>query len=473
MRSLATKHNDPNEPLGWGERLGFGAGQLGMNAINAIIGSFLTIYFTNAAFLDAGIIATIIAVSKVFDGISDIIVGNLVDRTQSKYGKARVWLIRMCIPLAISTVLLFYVPANLPEFAKYVYVFIFYNLVNAVFYTSMLVPYYSMISLMTKNPYERGQLGNIQQIFQTAANVIINSAFIALLTYFAGETETIYTQKAFSCTVGIICFGMVIFSLVCVLFTKERVKDENKTEEEKKMDAGAHPIESLKALLTNKYWVIIFVANFVIFFAIIMYAVGNVYYSQYVLADMSYYPLMSNSISIAQFAIMFVTPFFMKKFGKGNIYKIGMGMLTFGFVGFGLFANNMATVAFFNILKGLGLGMSGGMAMGIVADTITYSRLKSGIDPVGMGNAAISAAQKLGLGLGTAVFGWFMSGAGFDPMLDAQGIAQPESVIQAIKFTYSWLPAVLSLIVVVLLVVFFDIEKKLPKMLEEAGEGNN
>lgn len=58
-------------------------------------------------------------------------------------------------------------------------------------------------------------------------------------------------------------------------------------------------------------------------------------------------------------------------------------------------------------------------------------------------------------------------------MLDAQGIAQPESVIQAIKFTYSWLPAVLSLIVLVLLIVFFDIEKKLPKMLEEAGEGNN
>ena len=102
-----------------------------MNAINAVLGSFLTIYFTNAAFLDAGIIATIIAVSKVFDGISDLIVGNMVDRTHSRYGKARVWLMRMCIPFAVSTILLFFVPQSLPDAVKYVYVFIMYNLVNA------------------------------------------------------------------------------------------------------------------------------------------------------------------------------------------------------------------------------------------------------------------------------------------------------------------------------------------------------
>ncbi len=470
MRSFATKHDDPNQPLGWNERIGFGVGALGINAMNAIIGSFLTIYFTNVAFLDAGIIATIVAVSKVFDGISDIIVGNMVDRTKSKYGKARVWLIRMCIPLMISTLLLFYVPASLPEYAKYVYVFIFYNLVNAVFYTAMLVPYYSMISLLTKNSYERGQIGNIQQIFQTLGNVVVNSVFIAMLTYFAGKAETIYTQRAFSCTVGLIGLGMVIFTFICVLFTKERVKDEDKSESEKKMDAGEHPLESLKALLTNRYWIIIFLANFVIFFAIIMYAVGNIYYSQYVLKDMGMYPLMSNTISVAQFAIMFVTPFFMKKFGKNRIYKVGIAVLTLGFVGFGIFANNIPTVAAFNILKGIGLGMSGGMAMGIVADTITYSRLKSKIDPVGMGNAAISAAQKIGLGLGTAVFGWIMSGAGFDAKLDAQGIEQSKQVIDAIKFAYSWLPAILSGIVLVLLVLFFDLEKKLPTMLEESQD---
>lgn len=466
MAGFATKHNDPEKQLGWGERIGYGTGQLGMNAINAALGSFLTIYFTNAAFLDAGIIATIIAISKVFDGISDLVMGNLVDRTHSKFGKARVWLLRMCIPFAIATVLLFYVPQNFPTMAKYVYVFIMYNLVNAVFYTSMLVPYYSMISLMTKNPYERGMLGNVQQIFQTLANVIINAIFVSMLTAFTSSTETIYTQRAFTITMIIICAAMVVLSIICVFFTKERVADGaagTQTEKTQK-SAETNPLAAFKALISNRYWVLMFVAMFVIFFVIIMYSVGNVYYSQYIFQDMSRYNWMSNSISVAQFAIMFATPFFMKKFGKTKIYIAGIGLMTIGFLGFGLFANSVPTIIFFNVLKGLGLGMSGGMAMGMVADTITYSRLKSGIDPVGMGNAAVSAAQKLGLGFGTAVLGWVMDGAGFDPALDLQGLVQPDTVITAIKVLYNWVPVVMCGIIFVLLLLFYDIEKKLPAM---------
>lgn len=472
MISLATKHNNPDEKLNWSERIGYGTGQLGMNAVSGVIGSFLTIYFTNAAFLDAGIIATIIAVSKVFDGISDLIMGNVVDRTHSKYGKARVWLMRMCVPFAITTILLFFVPKNFPEAVKYVYVFIMYNLVNAVFYTAMLVPYYSMISLITKNSYERGLLGNIQQIFQTLANVIINAVFVVMLTAFTSSTETIYTQQAFTITMIIICSLMVIFSFVCVYCTKERVTDSQAIldSSEKNTENASNPMLSFKVLITNKYWVMMFVAMFVIFFVIIMYSVGNVYYSQYIYQDMSLYSWMSNAISVAQFGIMFVTPVFMKRFGKSKIYITGMGITTAGFLGFSLFADSLVTIVLFNALKGIGLGMSGGMAMGMIADTITYSRLKSGIDPVGMGNAAISAAQKLGLGLGTAVLGWGLDGVGFDASLDLAGIAQPDSVLSAIRFLYNWIPVIMCGIIFVFLLLFYDIEKKLPDMQKEKNE---
>ncbi len=292
-----------------------------------------------------------------------------------------------------------------------------------------------MISLMTKNAYERGMLGNIQQIFQTLANVIINSVFIAMLTMFTDNAENIYTQRAFTITMIIISSAMVILSLICFFFTKERVKDEAASTEDggaqASKAAATNPLKAFKALITNRYWVVMFFAMFVIFFVIIMYSVGNVYYSQYVYNDMSRYPWMSNAISIAQFAIMFVTPFFMKKFGKANIYKLGIALMTLGFLGFGLFAHSLPTIILFNALKGIGLGMSGGMAMGMVADTITYSRLKSGIDPVGMGNAAMSASQKLGLGLGTAVL------------------------------------VIMCAIVLVALLVLYDIEKKLPQMEQE------
>lgn len=473
MVGLVTKHNDPGKKLSWGERIGYGSGQFGMNALNAVIGSFLTIYFTNTALLDAGIIASIIAVSKVFDGISDLIMGNIVDRTKSRFGKARIWLMRMCIPLAVTTVLLFTVPSNWPDLAKYVYVFIFYNLVNAVCYTGMLVPYYSMISLMTKNVYERGMLGNVQQIFQTLANVVINAVFVTMLTVFTDKTENIYTQRAFTISMIIISFIMVIMSVICFFSTKERVVSDDSDDKTVKKQASANPIAAFKALIKNRYWILMFFANFVVFFVVIMISVGNVYYCQYIYGNMSWYSWMANAVSVAQFAIMFVTPFLMKKMGKANVYKAGVGFMVVGFVGFTFFAESLTTIVFFNVLKGIGFGMSGAMSMGMIADTITYSRLKSGIDTVGMGNAAISASQKLGLGLGTAVLGWVMAGAGFDASLDLQGIAQPESVIVAIKFLYNWLPVIMCGIIFVVLIMLYDIEKRLPEMEKEKREKQN
>lgn len=466
MQSFATKHNDPDANLGWPERLGYGVGNLGMNLINAVLGSFLTIYFTNVALLDAGVIASIIAASKIFDGISDLIVGRLVDGTHSKYGKARVWLMRMCVPFAITTVLLFWVPPMFPAMLKYVYVFLMYNIVNAVCYTAMLVPYFSMISLISRNPYERGFLGNVQQIFSTLGNVIINSIFVVLLTKFTDDAENIYTQRAFTLTMLVICIVMVVLAMLCVLCTKERV-GAVKTEEEKIAEAeskknDASTAATVKALLTNKYWVMLTVAMFVVFFVIIMYAVGAVYYAQYIFDDMSQYSWMSNSISIAQFATMFVTPVIMKKIDKRWIYTAGMGVLTLGFLGFGLFGSSIPIMIVCNVFKGIGLGMAGGMALGMVADTITYGQLKTGINTVGMGNAGVSAAQKLGMGLGTAVLGWVLSAAGFDGALPAA--QQPAGVAAAIQFLYTWLPMIMCLIVLVIMIFFYNIEKDLAEM---------
>ena len=156
----------------------------------------------------------------------------MVDRTKSKLGKGRSWLLRMCIPFGITTMLLFFVPQNFPEMAQYVYIFLMYNIVNVVCLTGMLVPYYSMISLVTANPYERGFLGNVQQIFQTLGNF-------------------------------------------CVFSTKERVHSADSADEsdQKSASAGreAGTWETVKALLKNKYWVIITIASFVVFFVIIMY----------------------------------------------------------------------------------------------------------------------------------------------------------------------------------------------------------
>ena len=94
--------SDSNVRLGRGERIGCVVGSTGRNMVNGIFGTFLVVYFTNVALLDVGFISVMLAVSRLFDGISDLVAGNIVDRTRSKFGKARVWLLRMCIPLAVS-----------------------------------------------------------------------------------------------------------------------------------------------------------------------------------------------------------------------------------------------------------------------------------------------------------------------------------------------------------------------------------
>ena len=463
---LTTKHDDPNGKLGWGERLAYGSGGFAFNMINGIIGSFLTIYFTSAAGLNAGIIATILAVSKIFDGISDLIMGRIVDNTNTKMGKARVWLFRMCIPFAVSTMLLFFVPQGFPDMVKYVYVFLIYNICNAVCLTGMLVPFYSMVGLVTADSYERGLLGNIQQIFQTLGNVFVNSTFVILLTKFSENPNTIYTQRSFTLTLAVYCALMVVVSLFCIFNTKERVKldavstDAAKAEEPKKNE---NVMETVKALLANKYWLLLTLGNFVVFTIIIFYAMGTVFFSQYVLYDMSQYGMLANAISVAQFAIMFVTPILMTKISKEKIYTFGMLVMAIGFLGSAI-TTAPALLIGSNVLKGLGVGLSGGMALGMVADTVTYGKLKTGIDTVGMGNAGISAAQKIGLGLGQAIFGWVLAAAGLDAALDQLGQHQPQSVSTAITFLYGWVPAIMAAAMFVIFLLFYHCERDIKKL---------
>ena len=443
------------------ERFSYGCGYFGCNIIYAAMSAFLLFYYTDYANVSAMAVGTIMMVSRIFDGVSDIIMGVIVDRTRSKYGKARPWILRMCIPFAVSGILLFSVPASWASTPKLVYVFITYNLVSTVIYTAINVPYSALNALMTQDPYERSVLSIFRNLLATAGTLTINTFTLPLVEYF-GNNAAAWTKT-------FVVFGFVaIAAFLCTFFgTKERVRAAENEGEVQTEDVPF--VTGIKALFKNKYWVIVTVASFVVFFVIIMYAMGNVYYCQYVLYDMGQYSWVSNSISIAQFAVMFVTPAFMKKFGKTAVYEAGMVVMGLGFLGFAVLGGSSTIVMIIcNVLKGCGVGMAGGMALGMVADTITYGTKKTGIDTVGLGNAGVSAAQKIGLGLGTAVFGWVLNGAGYDGSLDAQGIAQPESVSTAINFLYNWLPFIMVIAIFVLMVILYHCERDLKKM--EAAE---
>ena len=224
-------------------------------------------------------------------------------------GKARPWILRMCIPLAVTMILLFFVPQNFPSMMKYVYVFIMYNLVNTVCLTAIQVPFYSMISLLTRNSYERGFLGNIQQIFQTIGNIPCQYYFTIMLTKFSSadiyDAAGLYRHNHDP----IRCYGCGV--LISFLSTKERVKDTEGAGEAEEKREKVSAMTAVKSLLSNKYWVMMFFAMLHLFI-IIFYSIGGVYYAIYIFGDMGQISWMNNAISIAQFAVMFATPFFMK-----------------------------------------------------------------------------------------------------------------------------------------------------------------
>jgi GPH family glycoside/pentoside/hexuronide:cation symporter len=461
MFSFASKHDDPAKRLGMPERIGYGMGNFGMAWVNGMMSAFLMKYLTDVSLVDAAVVSIIIALSKVFDGVSDLIMGRIVDKTHSKMGKARVWLIRMCIPMAISTVLLFSIPASLTGMIQYVYLFVVYNLVNTVFYTGMFVPYNSLISLSTSDSYEHGVLGNIAMIFQTIANICMNTFFMALVLKFSGAADPYTTDAKSGWTWATIVVGIIVVlsAVICVMGTKERTNtDVEQAKEKDDVSVGT----ALKALFSNKYWLIMILCMFVIFFIIVMYSAGAIYYCADVLGDYALYTPVNNALSIAQFVTMFFTPFFMKKYGKHRTYQLGLIVMILGFAGTGLAGTNVVLLVVFNALKGMGLGAAGGMAFGMVADTLEYGLWKTGVKTVGMGNAAISAAQKLGLGIGQVVLGAILSFGGYD----GAAAAQTDAAKNAISFLYNWLPAGM-LVICFIVMLFYHLDKELPKIHEE------
>lgn len=133
-----------NKKLSVRERLCYSLGDYSNNLLISFISAFLLIYYTNVAGISPVAAASVIAVSKIFDGISDLCMGVIVDRTHSRFGKARPWLMRLCLPLAAALVLMFSVPEALGGNARLIYIFLSYNIVSTLLYTGISVPYAAM-----------------------------------------------------------------------------------------------------------------------------------------------------------------------------------------------------------------------------------------------------------------------------------------------------------------------------------------
>ncbi len=449
---------NPNTKLSFIERISYGLGDYANNLVYSAISAFLLVYYTNVVGISAAAAAGVIAASKLLDGVSDLVMGYIVDHTHSKYGKARPWILRLCVPLAVCTVLMFSVPASLEGKVQMAYIFLTYNLVSTIFYTGINVPYSALNGLMTTNQYERGLLGNFRNLLATAGTMTINTVVLKLCRYFGNGDE--YTQRGWTFTFIILMILFVVLNVIVFLNCKERVVEQK---EDKKDDVSF--LKGLKGLLVNKYWVLTVVTIFSMYFMMSCFFGSAVYFAQYNVGNADSYAVISNCLSMAQIIGLFVTPFLMKKISKRNLFMTGMIVVTLGFVATG-FTTSVSVLCVLSVIKGLGFACSGASMFGLLQDAITYGEWQNGYGSAGMGNAASSFCMKVGSGIGTAALGWILAAGGFVE----KSAEQSASALAAINIAFAWVPVVTCAICVVCL-FFFDLDKYYDQAVADLAEG--
>ena len=435
----------------------FGAGT---NILNLIVSAFLLIYYSNVLYLGLTEVGTVMAVSKVFDGVSDLIMGRIIDKTKSKYGKARPWYARMIIPTTVCVLLLFWMPAGFKGMMQYVYVFVTYNLVSTVCYTANAVAHASMIGFMTMNTKSRGMVGVMSMASNTVFTILVTNFFMKICRFFGGGDA--YTQKGFTCT--LICYIVLyaVSAILAFLLTRERINNvmpAQDTEEDV-------PIKvALLSLVQNKYWILCNVMCLGFYFLMSFASSATVYFAQYIMNDLDLQGTLSSTLYIVLlFGLVAALPVMMK-IGKGNTMRIGLIISAIGYFIPQLTLQKPAVVGAMAIV-GIGFGFIAAPAGSFLQDTLTFGQWRSGVSAIGMGNAVFSFVNKLSSALGIVVLGWVLDLGKFDAKLSVQ----PASALSAIKFLYIWLPALIC-VICVFLSAFYDLDKKLPFLEKEITAG--
>ena len=437
-----------------GERVSYGLGDFGCNIIYTAISAFLLFYYTDYAGVSAFAVGAIMMISRVFDGISDLIMGVIVDRTKSRFGKARPWLLRMCVPFAIAGVLLFSVPSTWSDTPKLIYVFITYNLVSTVIYTAINVPYSALNALMTQDPYERSVLSIFRNLLATAGTLTINTFTLPLVEFF-GDNPAAWTKT-------FMVFGVVaiIAFMINFLGTKERVVSVSD------MQNGEHKdvpfIAGVKALFVNKYWILM-TLMLALFF--LMYAINGgstVYYAKDILGDKDLVATINGIFNVVQILGMFFIAMLVKKYGKRNIFALGLVLDIVGILFLHYLHSEMWMIVVSSLIRGIGNACGGATMWAMVSDTIDYGEWKTGYRTEGLVNSACSFGWKIGNGLGSALLGLILEIGGYV----GTAAVQSAEALEAIEFSFIWVPVMVYVSGLVIM-YFFKLDKEFPQIIKD------
>lgn len=443
------------EKIGLGEKLSYGLGDVASNIVMTFTSSYLTYYYTNSVGISISAAGLIFMLTRIFDGFSDILMGYIMDRTHSRHGKARSWMLWMAVPIGIALFLTVTIPEGLPVMGKFIYAFITYNLVTTVCYTAINIPYGALNSLMTRDQYQRSVINLFRMVMASLGGVVIGGITMPAINAMGG------TRSAWITLVGIYSVTASILFLISYKNTRERVTDGN-TEEASKISLK----NSLAAMAKNKYWLMICFAWLMMAITQALVNFTTVYYAQYVLGNSNAAGTLNVLTNLpALFAMLVLAPL-IKRFGKKKVALAGCVCMIAGQAIIAISPVSMPVVMTGCILRGLGCGPILGTVFAMVADTIEYGQWKTGIRIQGILYSSTTFGSRVGSGVGAAAASWLLAAVGFDGMLQVQS----ENAIRMLKVEFVYLP-IIFILLAAFGFLFYHLDEEYPQIISDLQKG--
>ena len=449
--------------------LGYLLGPAGALLLNAVLATYLNVYYTDVLKLTSvwggAFLVVFPIVSKVIDAVTNVVMGYIIDRTRTSQGKARPWLLLSAPLLAVTGVLLFTVP-NASETVQVVWVMVSYNLFYSFAYTIFNMSHNLMVPLSTRDTTQRGGLS----VFNQIATIMMSGILVALVFPMVIMPMVGVDQGKWIALMSALSILALPLTLLEYFFTKERVTLENQAAGE---DSTVPFAKQLKAIFTDKYMLLIY-AYFLIYTAgSCIKNISLVYFCNYVLGtynDGVPQTMVSAIGGIPMGIGIFAVWPLAKRFGKRNVTLAGFILYAIGGAVCWLFPHNMVMVLVGQFIKNVGGLPCAYVFMALFADVLDHMEWKTGFRSDGLAMSVYNIIAVAMVGVCTGIFNGWLAGAGYvaPEMVDGVTVAavQSEAVQGVITFGFVGLEVFTGIILAVLL-IFLSVEKDIGRKQEE------